>query len=67
MDPNATLRLARHLSSEIDRAINQHAETPLNEQDIHHLIDRASDLAILFDGLDEWLSKGGFLPDDWHR
>ena len=25
------------------------------------------ELVHLFDGLDQWLSKGGFLPKDWSR
>lgn len=24
-------------------------------------------LAELVEGLDEWISKGGFLPSDWHK
>jgi hypothetical protein len=25
------------------------------------------DIADAFEALDQWLSKGGFLPDDWRR
>jgi hypothetical protein len=27
----------------------------------------AREMAEIFDGLDEWLSKGGFLPKSWSR
>jgi hypothetical protein len=31
----------------------------------HPASERADRMAELFDGLDGWLSKGGFLPDAW--
>lgn len=49
MDPDAALTEMREL-----------AQSDLSEfnEDIHRLAE-------LFIGLDEWLSKGGFLPVDW--
>jgi hypothetical protein len=50
MDPNATLAEIRALVAAI------HSEaTP----------ERCGDLAELVEALDNWLSKGGFAPDDW--
>jgi hypothetical protein len=51
MDPNATLRQLRELVKEFNK---QHDfEHPQRE-----LVDTIVDL-------DEWLTRGGFLPDSW--
>lgn len=54
MDPNETLRRIRELSRRIldDGPLNDH----VNEE-----------LAELCEALDEWLSRGGFLPKAWER
>lgn len=49
MDPNETLRMLRERVAD---ALNDRDYSPIR-------------VAILFEALDEWLSKGGFLPDDW--
>lgn len=63
MDPNETLRmcrrLARHLIEQAD-AGRQHHETTTSDT-------AGEELAECFTNLDEWLSKGGFLPRDWSR
>lgn len=52
MDPNETLRLIRELGNELVR-------------DGCHDPNATEELIDLFGVLDEWLSKGGFLPDAW--
>lgn len=63
MDPNETLRmcrrLAKHLIARAD-AERQHHETTTSDTS-------GEELAECFNNLDEWLSKGGFLPSDWRR
>jgi hypothetical protein len=52
MDPNATLARIRALVAQArDRG-------PLDGDD-------AEELAALVEALDEWLTRGGFLPVDW--
>lgn len=51
MDPNVALR-------EIRLLIRQHRLIGLNDNGFGQLVDR-------FEALDGWLSKGGFLPDEW--
>lgn len=51
MDPNATLENIRSLIEEYDQ------DAPV---DVSELIEYVR-------ALDEWLSKGGFLPAPWHR
>lgn len=55
MDPNAALEQIRESVSTIQ-------SDALPEADYHHALNR---LAELVDGLDQWLSRDGFLPDDW--
>jgi hypothetical protein len=58
MDPNATLAAIRELVKQIDNTDRGSANIDL--------VDLALDLIELVDGLDQWLSKGGFLPSAWH-
>lgn len=52
MDPNETLRMLR-------QAIHDWSKGRYDS-------DLAmADVMLYFDGLDEWLTKGGFLPDAW--
>ena len=55
MDPNTALDGARKATADIFAA-----------QD-HEVSEAAAELAGAFTALDEWLTKGGFLPDAWHR
>lgn len=57
MDPNETLTKLRDLIGEI-------FET--NEAD-DDCTDMAVEMAELFDALDGWIIKGGFLPDAWSK
>lgn len=54
MDVNATLAEAREIAARIDALLLHDAE-PAD----------ADRLASLFLALDQWLSRGGFLPRDW--
>ena len=58
MDPNATLAEARALAAAITAG-------SLTTQD--NAVENAERMAELFDALDQWLSKGGFLPRAWER
>jgi hypothetical protein len=52
MDPDECLRTIREIVQRITE--DDHVESDLHE------------LADAFESLDLWLSKGGFLPDDWN-
>lgn len=54
MDPNEALRKAREASEAIGK------DTTAEEAAAN-----AVDLMMYFDALDQWLTKGGFLPNDW--
>jgi hypothetical protein len=54
MDPNEALKNAREASKKFMEASDPREATAY-----------AADLRIYFDALDEFLSKGGFLPQDW--
>lgn len=51
MDPNATLKRMR----EVVGTIPGHPE------------DYDGELFDLFENLDDWLTRGGFLPTDWNQ
>lgn len=53
MDPNATLADIRQATSNID--VDRY------ERDDYHV----AELVALIAALDEWITKGGFLPDAW--
>lgn len=55
MDPNAALKKIRDLVETMDG------------QPDEMIVGMAEELAVLVQGLDEWLSKGGFLPKAWQR
>ena len=59
MDPNAALKLLRELRYSIVQ--NLDSESP----DEDELMEKASEMADAFEGLDQWLTKGGFLPHEW--
>lgn len=54
MDPDVALKQIREIL----------AEEFYNQDDYEFYMTR---LGTLVHGLDEWLSKGGFLPKDWRR
>lgn len=57
MDPNVTLRELRQ-----SQRWATNIELPDSMRRSHY-----NDVIDLFNILDEWLSKGGFLPTDWER
>lgn len=60
MDPNAALRTIRSIVKQVLTA-DQSRIDPLALQ------AAALEMSEAFDGLDEWLTRGGFLPEMWER
>lgn len=56
MDPNAALKACH-------KAIAEWRDADTIDSQIHAL----EDLLTHFQGLDDWLKRGGFLPRDWQR
>lgn len=56
MDPNTALAQLRQASEWMERYTDEAVDKAL--------ID---DIMLSFEALDDWLSRGGFLPDDWKR
>ena len=54
MDPNEALTIMRELSAETTHGLDSESLSVI-----------ACELAGVFTGLDEWLSRGGFPPDAW--
>jgi hypothetical protein len=52
MDPDAALAQIRELIAD------QQTHNELNDTDTDRLVE-------LIDSLDEWMTKGGFLPTEW--
>lgn len=67
MDPDANLReqreLARAIIERFDR-VDEHTGR-YSDLDMEGQISDAERLAELIQALDEWITKGGFLPKDW--
>jgi len=65
MDPNAALERLRRLAISIVGAYERR-EHQLSESQLADIAAEGLDMAQLFQGLDEWISrKRGFLPRDW--
>ena len=62
MDPDAALKMIRAISKRILHTTDN--EGGLANQSIR---DDAVTLSELVQGLDEWITKGGFLPADWRK
>lgn len=60
MDPTAALAEIRSIISE-NGSVDEMA-MPLQE-----IQDKYDRLCELVDGLDNWISSGGFLPEDWNK
>lgn len=58
MDPNENLREQRILADRIMRC--RARELPVDEDDVERL-------ASLVAALDEWITRGGFLPQAWRN
>ena len=65
MDPNAALRSIRPIvTGLVDCPKSIHAK---NDEPCGACERRAKRLAELFEGLDQWLTRGGALPDEWAK
>jgi hypothetical protein len=68
MDPNENLgairKLVREVVGGIDDLGDEVEELPPH---LFNLLDAADDLAMYVNALDEWLSRGGFLPEPWEK
>lgn len=62
MDPNETLATLR---TEVSDILTCNSTSPKGPDG--RIIDAAIAVAEAFEALDEWLNKGGFLPDAWQR
>jgi hypothetical protein len=59
MDPNETLRQLR-------AAIGD-AYAICDDEETECALDALQELATLAEALDQWISRGGFLPREWER
>lgn len=65
MDPNEALRMARLA---FKRIVNEEKfPDEMNRTELSRFLEDVQSLADHFEALDQWLSKGGFLPDAWKR
>lgn len=64
MDPNEALRIIRQAVANAQRQMDNDTGHPsfcvVDNRTVSALIEHC-------EALDEWLSKGGFLPTDWQR
>jgi len=58
MDPNETLRQMRELAEKIHAA---------DHTDASECPDELNEYFILAEELDEWITKGGFIPRAWEQ
>ena len=65
MDPDETLRMIRHYRAEVQR-MRDAADRGVRV-DRHDFNVAAESLAEYVEALDEWLSKGGFVPAAWEH
>lgn len=56
MDPIATLKIMRHMATEVLRRIEEDGSTP------EEIVDDAESLAMAVEALDGWMKNGGFSP-----
>lgn len=62
MDPEANLKEQRELFKKINEA-----GPPLDGGDDKEYVEDLVSLAVLAEAMDNWLSRGGFLPTAWRR
>lgn len=68
MDPEAALKEIRDLVEAIRERIDEHDGDDVDTMDPDDLVTIAEDANALvdrFEGLDAWMSRGGFLPASW--
>lgn len=68
MDPNSNiaeqLRIVHSIHQINDRC---NPDGSLSNVQVAALASHADRLADLVEALDDWIAKGGFLPERWHR
>lgn len=68
MDPNETLRMVRNYVERINRLRDAATESDLRTAlESESTEEMAFAIAEYAEALDEWLSRGGFLPEAWER
>jgi len=67
MDPNAALARVRDAYARLNALFDHADRESLDTDQLEALWINACDLAESTEALDEWLAKGGFLPQDWTR
>lgn len=60
MDPNVALETMRRLSARLFRTLDAEEGGGVDTEDALELAEAAQ-------ALDQWLSRGGFLPSDWAK
>ena len=66
MDPTANLREQIQIARDIQTTWDHCGEDGnLSLEQMDHVADQANRLAELAEALDGWITKGGFLPDQW--
>lgn len=63
MDPNLALSRLRDAIKTVRREQDE-IDTPMTERQLRNVLENMTDNA---ESLDEWLSKGGFLPAAWEE
>jgi hypothetical protein len=66
MDPNEALRKIRAAVREI-RSIDGMSAEELEQADLSWYLATANSLVEHVEALDNWITYGGFLPDDWRK
>lgn len=63
MDPTANLKEQRQIAAQIERCSHEATrdDRPCG------CVDRAQRLAELVEALDGWITRGGFVPAQWHK
>lgn len=69
MDPNAALQRLRELMQEIREYLDENCDEENDKQNapvFQEFTELANEAVDVWDGLDEWMKKGGFVPSDWN-
>jgi hypothetical protein len=68
MDPDQALKELRECMREMKELIDSDFTDDMNAlAQFARLMNQANRAVDVFDGLDEWVKKGGFLPKDWAK
>jgi hypothetical protein len=67
MDPTANLKKQRELIEKFRSITEGEGSTDDFTGDCYRVVCLTEDLTVLIEALDGWISKGGFLPEQWRR